>query len=139
MYRLGTKKEKKSLNLLYRSNTINYIHNILYNFTSKTAKSKASSSIEHNNKNKNKTKKTLGHLEKKIGGNQGRKINSIPYNVSPKTMMMSSTNYSNNISNSFKEDANMRKNSPQKNNNNIYIINNSSVSDKNSFNEIKKN
>ena len=79
----------------------------------------------------------MGHLEKKIGGNQGRKINSIPYNVSPKTMMMSSTNCSNNISNSFKEDANMRKNSPQKNNNNIYIINNSSVSDKNSFNEIK--
>ncbi len=129
------KKKKKHLNSLNRSNTINYIHNLLYNFTSKTAKSKASSSIEHNYKNK--TKKTLGHLEKKIGGNQGRKINSIPYNVSPKTMMMSSTNCSNNISNSFKEDANMRKNSPQKNNNNIYIINNSSISDKNSFNEIK--
>jgi hypothetical protein len=124
------KKKKKAINLLNKSNTTNYIHNLLYTLNAKTAKSKASSSITHH---KNK-KKNLSHLDKRIGGNQGRKINAIPYNASPKTMMMSSTNCSNNISNSFKEDLNMRKNSPLKNN---YIINNSSVSEKNNFNEIK--
>ena len=48
--------------------------------------------------------------------------------------MMSSTNYSNNISNSFKEEINVKKDSPKKANN---IYNNSSISNKNSFNDIK--
>ena len=125
------KSKKKSVNLLNRSNTINYLHNLLYCINSKTTKSKASS-IDHKNK------KSFGNFEKKIGVNQGRKVNAIPkkgkkiYNVSPKKMVMSSTNCSNNISNSFKEDVSKKKNSPQKINNN-----NNSICEKNSFSEIK--
>jgi hypothetical protein len=66
----------------------------------------------------------------------GRKINAIPkkgrknFNASPK-MMMSSTNYSNNISNSFKNDINLKNFSPKK------VIDNSSCCDKNSLTLIK--
>lgn len=126
------KPKKKSINLkAKRNNTINYINNLLYCINSKTSKSKGEQ-IKH--------KKNRSYAEggKKIeNGPTGRKINAIPKkgrkncNASPK-MMMSSTNYSNNISNSFKDEGNMRKNSPKK-----FNIKNS-ISDKSmNFNDIK--
>ena len=124
------KPKKKSINLINKGNTINYIHNLLYSISSKNSKSKGLT-IEHKKNN------SFGGMEKKIGTNPGRKINAIPkkgrknFNASPK-VMMSSTNYSNNISNSFKEEGNIRKNSPKKINNN-----NSSICEKSSFNDIK--
>ena len=126
------KSKKKSINLkAKRNNTINYINSLLYCMNSKSSKSKGES-INH------KKNKSYGEREKKIeNGPTGRKINAIPKkgrkncNASPK-MMMSSTNYSNNISNSFKEEGNIRKNSPKKMN-----ISNS-IYDKNiNFNDIK--
>ena len=88
-----------------KGNTINNIHNLLYSISSKTTKSKGSSfDFKKNN--------SFGGIEKNMGTNPGRKINAIPKkgrkncNASPK-VMMSSTNYSNNISNSFKEEINV--------------------------------
>ena len=126
------KPQKKSINLMTKGNTINNIHNLLYSISSKTTKSKGSS---FNHKKNN----SFGGTEKNIGTNPGRKINAIPKkgrkncNASPK-VMMSSTNYSNNISNSFKEEVNVKKDSPKKANN---IYNNNSICNKNSFNDIK--
>ena len=48
---------------------------------------------------------------------------------------MSSTNYSNNISNSFKDDGNLKKNSPKKNNKNNNRV--SLYEKSNNFNDIK--
>ncbi len=122
------KPKKKSINLMNAGNTINYIHNLLYSMNSKTSKSKE----------KKKKNQSFGGRDKKISSGPGRKINAIPKkgrsNASPK-MMMSSTNYSNNISKSFKEEGNLKKNSPKKNNKN-----NNSVSlceKSNNFNDIK--
>ena len=122
------KPKKKSINLMNAGNTINYIHNLLYSINSKTSKSKE----------KKKKNQSFGGEDKKFSSGPGRKINAIPKkgrsNASPK-MMMSSTNYSNNVSNSFKEEGNLKKNSPKKNNKN-----NNSVSlceKSNNFNDIK--
>ena len=118
------KSKKKSINLINKSNTIYSLNNLLYFLSSKTAKSKASSSIDHKKK------------KSSIGMNGGRKANAIPkkgrknFNASPK-MMMSSTNYSNNISNSFKDDSKMKKFSPKK------VFENGSFYEKKSFGEIK--
>ena len=127
------KPKKKSINLKAKRNTtINYINNLLYCINSKTSKSKGKD-INH------KKNRSYGEGEKKTeNGPSGRKINAIPKkggrkncNASPK-MMMSSTNYSNNISNSFKDEGNIRKCSPKK-----FSISNS-ISDKNiNFNDIK--
>ena len=120
------KSKKKSINLINKSNTIYSLNNLLYFISSKTAKSKASSSIDHKRK-----KNSIG-----MNGGGSRKANAIPkkgrknFNASPK-MMMSSTNYSNNISNSFKDDINMKKFSPKK------IFENGSFCEKKTFVEIK--
>lgn len=125
------KPKKKSKNLINKDNTLNSINELLYRISSKTYKSKGSISVDHRNN------KSYGGIEKKKSKTAGKKINAIPKkgrkncNASPKMMMMSSTNYSNNISCSFKEEGNMKKNSPKKNNN-------SSISDKTSLVEIKK-
>ena len=129
----GHKSKKKSINLINKSNSLSCLNNLLFFISAKIAKSKESSSIDH------RKKKSLC-LEKKssISMSGGRKINAIPKkgrknsNASPKMMMMSSTNYSNNISNSFKEEGNLRKSSPKK------INNNNSIYDKNiNFIDIK--
>ena len=120
------KSKKKSINLINKSNTIYSLNNLLYFISSKTTKSKASSSIDHKRK-----KSSLG-----MGGGGSRKVNAIPkkgrknFNASPK-MMMSSTNYSNNISNSFKDDINVKKFSPKK------VFENGSFREKKTFDEIK--
>ena len=120
------KSKKKSINLINKSNTIYSLNNLLYFISSKTAKSKASSSIDHKRK-----KSSTG-----MNGGGGRKANAIPkkgrknFNASPK-MMMSSTNYSNNISNSFKDDINMKKFIPKK------ILENGSFCEKKTFSEMK--
>ena len=127
----GHKSKKKSINLINKSNSLSSLNNLLFFISAKTAKSKASSSIDH------KKKKSI-YLDKRssLGINGGKKISAIPkkgrknYNVSPK-MMMSSTNYSNNISNSFKDDINMKKFSPKK------VFDNSSFCEKNSLTLIK--
>ena len=122
----GSKIKKKPINLVNKKKTIDFIHNLLYSINSKTSKSKKNSS---NNKSFSGIYK---NNEKEIG----KKINAIPkkvvrknFNISPK-MMMSSTNYSNNISNSFKEDANIKKSSSKQKIN-------SSLNDKSSFLDIK--
>ena len=122
----GSKIKKKPINLVNKKKTIDFIHNLLYSINSKTSKSKKNSS---NNKSFSGIYK---NNEKEIG----KKINAIPkkvvrknFNISPK-MMMSSTNYSNNISNSFKEDANIKKSSSKPKIN-------SSLNDKSSFLDIK--
>ena len=127
----GHKSKKKSINLINKSNSLSCLNNLLFFISAKIAKSKESSSIDH------RKKKSLC-LEKKssIAMSGGRKINAIPkkgrknFNASPK-MMMSSTNYSNNISNSFKTDIILKNFSPKK------VIDNSSFSDKNSLTLIK--
>ena len=122
------KPKKRTINLKNAGNTINYMHNLLYSINSKTSKSKE----------KKKKNQSFGIGEKKNSSGPGRKINAIPKkgrsNASPK-MLMSSTNYSNNISNSFKEDGKLKKNSPKKNNknnNSVYLCEKS-----NNFNDIK--
>jgi hypothetical protein len=127
----GHKPKKKSINLINKSNSFSCLNNLLFFISAKTPKSKASSSID------NKKKKSLC-LDKRssMGLSGGRKINAIPKkgrkncNASPK-MMMSSTNYSNNISNSFKDDINMKKFSPKK------VLDNGSFCEKNSLTLIK--
>ena len=127
------KTKKKSINLINKANIMGSIHNLLYCLSSKSSNSKISSSIDH------KKRKNFGEVEKKVAILGGRKINAINgipkkgrknFNTSP-IMMMSSTNYSNNVSNSFKDEKNIKKNSPKK------VFNNSSFCEKNSNNEIK--
>ena len=125
------KPKKKSINLVNKTNTINFIHNLLYCINSKASKSKKNTSIDHK-----KNRSFGGICGGGIGNEPNKKINAIPkkavrknFNASPK-MMMSSTNYSNNISNSFKEDINLKKCNSKK-----YI--NNSLYDKNSFFDIK--
>ena len=92
---------------------------------SKTTKIKPSSSNDHNSK--------------KVIINEKKKINTIPkkerkyYNISPK-VMLSSTNYSNNISNSFKEEINFKKEN-HKRYNNSYCLNESN--EKKALNNLK--
>jgi len=127
----GHKSKKKSINLINKSNSLSCLNNLLFFISAKAAKSKASSSIDH------RKKKSLC-LDKKssLGMSGGRKINAIPKkgrkncNASPK-MMMSSTNYSNNISNSFKDDVKIKQFSPKK------VIDNGSFCEKNSLTLIK--
>ena len=127
----GHKSKKKSINLINKSNSLSCLNNLLFFISAKAAKSKASSSIDH------RKKKSLC-LDKKssLGMSGGRKINAIPKkgrkncNASPK-MMMSSTNYSNNISNSFKDDVKLKQFSPKK------VIDNGSFCEKNSLTLIK--
>ena len=125
------KSKKKSINLINKSNSLNCLNNLLFFISAKTAKSKASSSIDHRMK-----KSLCVDKRSSMGMSGGRKISAIPkkgrknYNASPK-MMMSSTNYSNNISNSFKNDINLKNFSPKK------VFDNSSFCEKNSLSLIK--
>ena len=125
------KSKKKSINLINKSNSLNCLNNLLFFISAKTAKSKASSSIDHRMK-----KSLCVDKRSSMGMSGGRKISAIPkkgrknYNASPK-MMMSSTNYSNNISNSFKNDINLKNFSPKK------VFDNSSFCEKNSLTIIK--
>ena len=126
----GYKSKKKTLKLINKTNSIKYLHNLLSN-VSKTEKVNSSLS------NIQKKKRNFFGLQSKKICIIERKINAIPkkgrknFNLSPK-MMMSSTNYSNNISSSFKDDGNLKKNSPNKK-----LTNNNSFFEKHSFHEIK--
>ena len=128
----GHKSKKKSINLINKSNSLSCLNNLLFFISAKAAKSKASLSIDH----KKKKSLCLDKRSPMSGLSGGRKINAIPKkgrkncNASPK-MMMSSTNYSNNISNSFKDDINMKKFSPKK------VLDNGSFCEKNSLTLIK--
>ena len=127
----GHKSKKKSINLINKSNSLSCLNNLLFFISTKTAKSKALSSIDHRRK-----KSLCADKRSSMGMSGGRKINAIPkkgrknYNASPK-MMMSSTNYSNNISNSFKNDINLKNFSPKK------VFDTSSFCEKNSLTLIK--
>ena len=111
-----------------RIKNINSFHKSLYCISSKNSKNKNSYYIEQKNKNiKIGDKKSLNRKIKAIP-----KIERINQNISSK-IMMSSTNYSNNVSNSFKEENTSKKiNIISNNENGINIINNN-----NSFNDIK--
>ena len=118
------KHKKKTI----RIKNINSFHKSLYCISSKNSKNKNSYYIEQKNKNiKIGDKKSLNRKIKAIP-----KIERINQNISSK-IMMSSTNYSNNVSNSFKEENTSKKiNIISNNENGINIINNN-----NSFNDIK--
>ena len=118
------KHKKKTI----RIKNINSFHKSLYCISSKNSKNKNSYYIEQKNNNiKIGDKKSLNRKIKAIP-----KIERINQNISSK-IMMSSTNYSNNISNSFKEENTSKKiNIISNNENGINIINNN-----NSFNDIK--
>ena len=126
----GYKPKKKNPKLINKTNSIKFLHNLL-SYVSKTEKGQNSFS------NIQKKKRNFCGLENKNISIIERKINAIPkkgrknFNLSPK-MMMSSTNYSNNISSSFKDDANLKKNSPSKK-----LTNNNSFFEKHSFHEVK--
>ena len=117
------KHKKKTI----RIKNINSFHKSLYCISSKNSKNKNSYYIEQKNKNiKIGDKKSLNRKIKAIP-----KIERINQNISSK-IMMSSTNYSNNVSNSFKEE-----NTSKKNNiipNIEFMVNNNN---NNSFNDIK--
>jgi len=126
-------KKKKTLKLINKTNSIKFLHNLLSN-VSKTENGHNSLS------NIQKKKKNFCGLENKNICIIDRKIRAIPkkgrknFNLSPK-MMMSSTNYSNNVSSSFKDEGNIKKNSSSKkvtsnNNNNSFF-------EKHSFYDIK--
>jgi len=106
------KSRKKSIKLNIQSGKINSLHNLLY-------------SISANKKSKKNISKEKNCLDKKINI-----INTIPkkgrsiQNISTPKIMMSSTNYTNNASNSFKDEIN------NNNTNNNAIINTS-------FNELQ--
>ena len=117
------KHKKKTI----RIKNINSFHKSLYCISSKNSKNKNSYYIEQKNKNiKIGDKKSLNRKIKAIP-----KIERINQNISSK-IMMSSTNYSNNVSNSFKEENTSKKNNIISNNEIMTNINNN-----NSFNDIK--
>ena len=126
----GFKTKKKTLKLINKTNSIKFLHNLLSQ-VSKTEKGQYSLS------NIQKKERNFCGLENKNICIIERKIKAIPkkgrknFNLSPK-MMMSSTNYSNNISSSFKDDGNLKKNSPCKK-----LTNNNSFFEKHSFHEVK--
>ena len=118
------KHKKKTI----RIKNINSFHKSLYCISSKNSKNKNSYYIEQKNKNiKIGDKKSLNRKIKAIP-----KIERINQNISSK-IMMSSTNYSNNVSNSFKEENTSKKNNIISNNEIMTNINNNN----NSFNDIK--
>ena len=118
------KHKKKTI----RIKNINSFHKSLYCINSKNSKNKNSYYIEQKNKNiKIGDKKSLNRKIKAIP-----KIERINQNISSK-IMMSSTNYSNNVSNSFKEENTSKKNNIILNNEIMTNINNNN----NSFNDIK--
>ena len=118
------KHKKKTI----RIKNINSFHKSLYCISSKNSKNKNSYYIEQKNKNiKIGDKKSLNRKIKAIP-----KIERINQNISSK-IMMSSTNYSNNVSNSFKEENTSKKNNIISNNENVTNI----INNNNSFNDIK--
>ena len=130
--RSASKNKTNKIILMIKNNTLlNTINNNL-NINNQFSSSKASASFDQR-------KKKYFNYEQKINNNNNsrRKINEIPknwrknthINNSPGVLMMSSTNYTNNTTNSFKEDTRTKK-----------LINMSCVTcDKNtSFNEIKQ-
>ena len=111
------KPRKKSIKLKVQCDKINSLHNLLYSMSS--------------SKNlKNKKKKKKNRVTRKING-----INTIPkkirinQNASLKIMLSSTnyTNYSNNVSNSFKEETNVNTNT---NNNGMTNISFSDIQNK---------
>ena len=118
------KHKKKTI----RIKNINSFHKSLYCISSKNSKNKNSYYIEQKNKNiKIGDKKSLNRKIKAIP-----KIERINQNISSK-IMMSSTNYSNNVSNSFKEENTSKKFNIISNNENVTNI----INNNNSFNDIK--
>ena len=118
------KHKKKTI----RIKNINSFHKSLYCISSKNSKNKNSYYIEQKNKNiKIGDKKSLNRKIKAIP-----KIERINQNISSK-IMMSSTNYSNNVSSSFKEENIPKKSNIISNNENVSNIFNNN----NSFNDIK--
>ena len=118
------KHKKKTI----RIKNINSFHKSLYCISSKNSKNKNSYYIEQKNKNiKIGDKKSLNRKIKAIP-----KIERINQNISSK-IMMSSTNYSNNVSNSFKEENTSKKINVISNNENVTNI----INNNNSFNDIK--
>ena len=118
------KHKKKTI----RIKNINSFHKSLYCISSKNSKNKNSYYIEQKNKNiKIGDKKSLNRKIKAIP-----KIERINQNISSK-IMMSSTNYSNNVSNSFKEENTSKKINIISNNENVTNI----INNNNSFNDIK--
>ena len=105
------KPRKKSIKLKVQCGKINSLHNLLYSMSS--------------SKNKNKISGEKNRVTRKISG-----INNIPkkirinQNASLKIMMSSTnyTNYSNNVSNSFKEETNVNTNTNTNNNNGMVNI-----------------
>ena len=105
------KPRKKSIKLKVQCGKINSLHNLLYSMSS--------------SKNKNKISGEKNRVTRKISG-----INNIPkkirinQNASLKIMMSSTnyTNYSNNVSNSFKEETNVITNTNTNNNNGMVNI-----------------
>jgi hypothetical protein len=103
------KHKKKTINLI----NINSFHKSLYYISSKNSKNKTAYYVEQKSKNiKIIEKKSLNRKIKAIP-----KIERINQNLSSK-LMMSSTNYSNNVSNSFKEENTLKKNNIISNNEN---------------------
>ena len=118
------KHKKKTI----RIKNINSFHKSLYCISSKNSKNKNSYYIEQKNKNiKIGDKKSLNRKIKAIP-----KIERINQNISSK-IMMSSINYSNNVSNSFKEENTSKKINIISNNENVTNI----INNNNSFNDIK--
>lgn len=118
------KHKKKTI----RIKNINSFHKSLYCISSKNSKNKNSYYIEQKNKNiKIGDKKSLNRKIKAIP-----KIERINQNISSK-IMMSSTNYSNNVSNSFKEENTSKKINIISNNENVTNM----INNNNSFNDIK--
>lgn len=126
----GYKTKKKTVKLINKTNSIKFLHNLLSNLSKSENGNNSLSNIQ-------KKKRNFCGLENKNMCIIERKINAIPkkarknFNLSPK-MMMSSTNYSNNISSSFKDDGNLKKNSPSKK-----LTHNNSFFEKHSFHEVK--
>ena len=99
-------KPKKTIKL----NNINKFHNILYLMSSNLTTQNDKTSCSRDDKKINRKINKINAIPKKLRTNQ---------NISPK-IMLCSTNYSNNISSSFKEETTLKKNNKN-----------------NSFNEIK--
>ena len=114
------KPRKKSIKLKVQCDKINSLHNLLYSMSS--------------SKNlKNKISGEKNRVTRKING-----INTIPkkirinQNASLKIMLSSTnyTNYSNNVSNSFKEETNVNTNTNNNNNNGMTNISFSDIQNK---------
>ena len=119
-------KPKKTIKL----NNINKFHNILYLMSSNLTTQNDKKSCSRDEKKINRKINKINAIPKKLRTNQ---------NISPK-IMLCSTNYSNNISSSFKEETTLKKNTSilnNENNKNNSINYYYSINKNNSFNEIK--